>query len=312
MSIIVAGSVFVDIKGHPEGEYIPDGRNAGRIEQVHGGVARNIAEDIARAGGKTVFLGLLEDDALGREVAAHLEEVGVDVSRVRFVKDGMGVWLAVFDDRGDVAASISKRPDLTPLLAILEEEGDAVFAEAESVLFELDLEEATVAKLCSLAEKHRVPACAAVSNMSIAAERRAYLSKLRCFVCNDQEWGMLSPGPWETMTPEEMAPALPESMAALGLASLVVTLGKRGAVWAEGSRSGFCPPEPVEPVDTAGAGDSFFAGVGLGLSLGKSLEEACRIGSRMAAKVITTTQSVCPPMTAEELGLSQIEAEASI
>ena len=34
MSIIVAGSVFVDIKGHPEGAYIPDGRNAGRIEQV--------------------------------------------------------------------------------------------------------------------------------------------------------------------------------------------------------------------------------------------------------------------------------------
>ena len=302
MSIIVAGSVFVDIKGHPEGTFIPDGRNAGRVEQVHGGVARNIAEDIAQAGGKAAFLGLVEDDALGREVVSHLEEIGVDASRVRFVKDGMGIWLAVFNDRGDVAASISKRPDLGPLLTLLEEEGDEIFAQADSVLFELDLEEETVEKLCSLAEKYRVPACAAVSNMSIAAERKAYLPKLRCFVCNDQEWGMLVPGPWGKLAPEKMAAALPECMETLGLESLVVTLGKRGAVWADRDEFGFCPQEPVEPVDTAGAGDSFFAGVGLGLSLGKSLGEACKIGSRMAAKVITTTQSVCPPMTAEELG----------
>ena len=303
MSIIVAGSVFVDIKGHPEGGYIPGGRNAGRVEQVHGGVARNIAEDIAAAGGKAAFLSLVEDDALGREVVSHLEEIGVDASRVRFVKDGMGIWLAVFDDRGDVAASVSKRPDLRPLLTILEEEGDAILAQADSVLFEMDLEEETVEKLCSLAEKHHVPACAAVSNMTIAAERRGNLPRLRCFVCNEQELAILTPGPWEGLEPEDMAQAMPSLAAELGLKCLVATLGKRGAVWAEGDECGFCPPEPVEPVDTAGAGDSFFAGVGLGLSLGKSLGEACKIGSRMAGKVIGTTQSVCPPMTAEELGL---------
>ena len=303
MSIIIAGSVFVDIKGHPEGVYIPDGRNAGRVEQVHGGVARNIAEDIAQAGGRTVFLGLVDEGAAGREVAEHLEAVGVDASHVRAVKEGMGIWLAIFDDRGDVAASISKRPDLRPLLDLLQEEGDELFAGADSVLFELDLEEETVAALCALAEKHAVPACAAVSNMSIAAERREYLPKLRCFVCNDQEWGMLAPGPWGEMEPESLAEALSGPMALLGLQALVVTLGARGAVWAEGEKHGFCPPEPVTVVDTAGAGDSFFAGVGFGLSLGKSLEEACRIGSRMAGKVIGTTQSVCPPMTPEELGL---------
>lgn len=303
MSILVAGSVFVDIKGHPEGGYIPGGRNAGRVDQVHGGVARNIAEDVAAVGGEAVFLGLVEDDALGREVTAHLMEIGVDVGHVRFVKDGMGIWLAVFDDRGDVAASVSKRPDLRPLLTILEEEGDAVFREAEIVLFELDLEEETVEKICSLSEKHHVPACAAVSNMSIAAGRREYLPRLRCLVCNEQELGILVPGPWDTESEEALAAAMPSLAAELGLPCLVATLGKRGAVWAEGDESGFCPAEPVEPVDTAGAGDSFFAGVGLGLSQGKSLAEACRIGSRMAAKVITTTQSVCPPMTREELGL---------
>ena len=42
MSILVVGAVFVDIKGFPEDLYIPDGRNIGRIEYIHGGVARII------------------------------------------------------------------------------------------------------------------------------------------------------------------------------------------------------------------------------------------------------------------------------
>ena len=40
MGIVVIGAVFVDIKGYPLSTYIPGGRNAGRMEQVHGGVSR--------------------------------------------------------------------------------------------------------------------------------------------------------------------------------------------------------------------------------------------------------------------------------
>ena len=47
MGIVVIGAVFVDIKGYPGSNFIPTGRNAGRGEQVHGGVGRNVAEDIA-------------------------------------------------------------------------------------------------------------------------------------------------------------------------------------------------------------------------------------------------------------------------
>ena len=47
MGIVVIGAAFMDIKGFPQDIYIPDGRNVGRIEFVHGGVARNVVEDIA-------------------------------------------------------------------------------------------------------------------------------------------------------------------------------------------------------------------------------------------------------------------------
>ena len=47
MGILVIGATFVDIKGFPYDNYLPTGRNAGRVEYVHGGVARNVVEDIA-------------------------------------------------------------------------------------------------------------------------------------------------------------------------------------------------------------------------------------------------------------------------
>ena len=45
--IVVVGASFVDIKGYPLTNYVPNGRNAGRVLEVHGGVSRNVVEDIA-------------------------------------------------------------------------------------------------------------------------------------------------------------------------------------------------------------------------------------------------------------------------
>ena len=49
---VVMGVIFVDIKGFPFGEYHATGTNLGSIRFVHGGVARNVAEDMARIGWK--------------------------------------------------------------------------------------------------------------------------------------------------------------------------------------------------------------------------------------------------------------------
>lgn len=300
MSMVVVGSVFVDVKGIPEGPYLPGGRNAGRVETVHGGVARNVAEDAANAGADVVFVGLADESGAGEDVIRRLREAGVDTRFMRRTPGGMGTWLAVFDDRGEVAASVSRRPDLRPIADILDERGEEIFAGAESVLLELDLEEETVSRVCALAEKHGVPVYACVSNMSIAAGRRAYLPRLACLVCNRQELGILFPGPWESLTPADLAARLHPVAQALGLPALAVTLGAEGSVWAEaGGGTGVCPALPAEVKDTSGAGDAYFAGMSVGLTKGLGMGEACALGAGLAARVLGVTESVvprlCPP-----------------
>lgn len=72
MSIVVMGAVFVDIKGYPLSSYIPGGRNAGRVVQVHGGVSRNIVEDIANVELRPTFVSLVDDTSTGADVVKKL------------------------------------------------------------------------------------------------------------------------------------------------------------------------------------------------------------------------------------------------
>ena len=85
---------------------------------------------------------------------------------------------------------------------------------------------------------------------------------------------------------------------------MIITLGDRGAVYAQqGGDAGFCPAQKTEVIDTTGAGDAFFAGVAIGLTYGKTLRESCEIGTRLAASVIATKESVCPRFLPEEFDL---------
>lgn len=305
LGIVVFGAVFVDIKGYPFGTYIPGGRNAGRVEQVHGGVSRNIVEDIANAELRPTFVGLVDDSGIGIDVMEKLRKHKVNVDYMKSVPDGMGTWLAVFDHTGDVQAAISKRPDLSPVLEILEEKGDEIFADADSIALEIDMDKEIVKQIFKLAEKHHKKVYAVVSNMSIAADRRDFIKMTDCFVCNRQEAGILFMDNYDETPIDELRGILAQKVASAGIRCMVVTLGDQGAVYATGDgETGFVPARRVMVKDTTGAGDAFFAGTTIGLTYGKSIEESCGIGSMLAASVIGSLENVCPRFLPAELGLS--------
>ena len=258
MGIVVLGAVFVDIKGYPSDVYIPGGRNAGRVEQMHGGVSRNIVEDIANVELQPTFIGLVDDTGAGADVVRKLKAHKVNTDYIRVTKDGMGTWLAIFDNGGDVVAAISKRPDLRPILSILEEQGDEIISRADSIAFEIDMDKEIVKKVFALAEKYHKPVYAVVSNMSIAVERRDFFRSTHCFVCNQQEAGILFSEDYDDKTPEEMQRLLAARIRSAQIPRMVVTMGAQGAVYATNDgEEGWCPAKKVDVKDTTGAGDGF-------------------------------------------------------
>lgn len=304
MSIVVIGSAFVDIKGFPMDTYLPTGRNMGRVEYVHGGVARNVVEDIANVELRPIYLGIVDDTPMGASVLQKLKNHKVNCDYVLTMRDGMGTWLAVFDNNGDVAGSISKRPNMLPVLNVLEQKGDEIFSQAKSVVLEVDLDKEIVKKTIELAEKHGTRIYGLVSNMAIAVLRRDFLQKFDCFICNQLEAGQFFADNYEDKSPEEMCEILSELVVRANIASMVVTMGGQGSVYADTKgNKGVCPAKSVQVKDTTGAGDAFCSGVVIGLTYGKTLAEACEIGTRLSASVIISSDNVCPRFLPEELGI---------
>ena len=310
MSILVIGAAFVDIKGFPEDNYLPTGRNVGRVEYVHGGVARNVVEDIANAELRPTYLGIVDDTPMGADVLKKLQNHKVNTQYVLTIPDGMGTWLAVFDNNGDVAGSISKRPNMLPVADLLDEKGDEIFSQVKSVVLEVDLDKEIVKRTLDLAKKHSVKTFALVSNMSIAAERRDFLQRFDCVICNQQEAGMLFLDDDSGISRQELQHIISERVLRAKFPAMVVTMGADGAVFADcnGNR-GECPARNVQVKDTTGAGDAFCAGVTIGLTYGKTLREAVEIGTFLAASVITSSENVCPRFHPQELGLDVDVAE---
>lgn len=306
MGIVVIGDVFIDVKGYSTSPYIPYGRNAGTVVQIHGGVGRNVVEDIANVELEPTFISAVDDDGMGEDVIRKLDRHKVNTQYMKKAENGMGTWLAVFDHEGDVVGSISKRPDHKWIEQILDEHGDEIFKDADSVAIEIDLDKDIVKKTFAYAEKYNKKVYALVSNMSIAIERRDFLRKTECFVCNQQEAGILFSEDYENVSPEDLADILLERIRSATISKMVVTMGDKGAVYAdENGDKGVYSALKVDVIDTTGAGDAFFSGVCIGLTYGKTLREACAIGTRLSSTVICTSENICPRFMPEEFGLTR-------
>lgn len=310
MAIVVVGTTFMDIKGFPYDVYIPDGRNAGAVEFVHGGVGRNVVEDIANVELRPRFVSMVDNNAQGEEVLQRLRNHKVDTSYVIPTEQGMGLWLAVFDNTGDVAGSVSRRPDFAPMKQLIEEKGDEIFRDADSIVLEIDLDKDIVKAVFRYAEKYHIRVFAVVSNMSIASERRDFLQQIDCFICNKLEAGILFVEDFSEMSQEELIEEISRRVINAKIPSMVVTTGSKGCIYADKfGLKGTHAARPVSVRDTTGAGDAFCAGVSIGLTYGKTLEDAVEIGTKLASSVITVSDNVCPRFLPSEFGLNVEVAE---
>ena len=295
---VVVGVTFVDIKGFPKGKYNPQGRNLGSVKVVHGGVSRNVVENFANVGMPVSFVSMLEDSAFGRDVARKLTNAGADLRYTFTVEDnGIGMWLVILDETGNLAGSISRMPDTSLLEDYISRCGDEIISGAENVVLEIDLNERIASEILRLSEKYRKKVYAIVGNMSVILAHPEFLQHTDCFICNEIEAGRLFDSEVvPAFSPEQMLEYLPTAAKAAGIHSMVVTMGVHGAVYYDGETEdvGICPIYPAKVVDTSGAGDAFFSGTVMGLTRRLPLREAVCYGAKLASLTIAGEENACP------------------
>jgi len=296
MDVAVIGSVFTDIKGFSINQYDPLGRNPGRVDVSQGGVGRNVAENLANLGLSVDFVSSVDQGMLGNGVLSRLEEIGVDTTHVvKAPVRGMGIWMLINDKNGEQVGSLSQLPDGSYVEKTLDSAGDGIIARAEHVVLETDVSLETAKKTLALVARHGKKLYALPATMGVVLQMPELLAYCECFICNDIEAGRLFQTPTADLSPADMLAVLKAGMERLQISSMVVTMGARGAVYADGRSqiSGYIPAQTVDVVDCSGAGDAFFSGSVAALIRGLPLDRAVQCGTRLAALTIQSTSCTC-------------------
>ena len=295
ISVVVVGTIFVDLKCFPQNELNFRGRNIGVTRFFHGGVGRNVAETIALLGARVRFSSSVQEGGVGHEVLSRLNEAGVEVDgiNVTAAPDGHGMWVAILHRDGDLACSISQLPRSSYMEEAWEKHGRRLLEGTRLCVLELDLSEKLAERVLDDAEAAGAPVVALPGNFDCIRRRPDLLSRVNTFVCNQNEaeelWGK---------KPIASIPAARQAVVDLverGMEQIVLTLGAQGAVaYARGMDEPFhVPVLQVEVVDTTGAGDAFVAGLSYGLSHGASLRLSVEAAVRAAAWTVSSSESVC-------------------
>ena len=106
--VLVIGAANIDLGGTPYKPLIPNDSNPGVIKMNYGGVARNIAHNLAMLGAEVELVTAAGDDILGLEMLKKCEMTGIDTSLSVIVPGGSSsVYLFINDEKGEMELALS-------------------------------------------------------------------------------------------------------------------------------------------------------------------------------------------------------------
>lgn len=300
--VLVVGAAGLDVKAMPYAKHLlEDTSTPGRIRNSVGGVARNIAENLARLDTPTLLLSVVGDDQPGQRVLQQTRASGVDVSHVQIVEQARtGTWMGLINSDGGLRLAVDDYAIMEHLTPRYLYDRRKLFAQASMVVIDANLSGPAMQSLFKLTARYQLRVCADPTSASLAERLCEYLGQLYMVTPNMREAAALC-GFDVKVSDRDTALRAARHLVATGAPIAVVTMGAAGLVYATGDRSGYIPALSTEVVDSTGAGDAFSAAVIFGILNEIPLDEAMRLGVSAAALTLRSPETVVPNLSVELL-----------
>jgi pseudouridine kinase len=293
--VALIGGATYDITGTLLGDIRRSDSNPSRVHTGHGGVGRNIAENLARLGLGVRFVSAFGTDALSEELIASCAAVGIDTS-LSYIKEGARActYIDLLDKEGELllaASDMSLTEEMPPdLLA------GAVRSLNACRLLVLDANLTEDALRCVSAHSESLLIGEAVS-VAKAGRLRAILPRLYAVKANLGELAALA---GRAIRGDRDLAAAGADLLAAGVKRVFVTMGREGACCIDGDGMTRTPAFPAKVRSVTGAGDAFCAAAVYGLLRGLPTEDILLLGSAMARITLESPLAVSRDMTEAE------------
>ncbi|MFD7503150.1 PfkB family carbohydrate kinase [Streptomyces sp. NPDC059850] len=297
-AVVVVGGANVDVKVRGLAPLAYRTSNPGHAHTSPGGVARNVAENLARLGTPTHLIAAVGQDPAGERLLTETQATGVRIDHVHRGTHPTGTYTAVLDADGELAVAIADMaatdglgPEhLQPARELIGNASMLVLdgnLSAAALAYALDI--ASAAGVQTVIDPVSVPKAALLAPL-LAAGRPVF-----AVTPNVAELGALTGH--DTSGDGELT----EAAAALherGVQYVWVRLGERGSLLSgaeEGVTQLDAPPAEVQ--DVTGAGDAMLGAFVHALLTGEDPVAAARYGHAAAALTVATTATVRPDLT---------------
>ncbi|HET7717626.1 MAG TPA: PfkB family carbohydrate kinase [Bauldia sp.] len=277
--------------------------NPGTSRVSPGGVALNVARDLARLGRRVRLVTRVGADSDGEAIVAAAEADGIDASRISVSTTARtATYRASFDDAGGLIIGIADMAVMDEVTVAGASGAVAEAAEEETHVIDANLPAGTLAFLVDAAARRGRPVAAVSVSPAKAVRLAPLLGRLTLLFATRREAA--------AMLGRDDDPALPTLslatlLAARGVAHVIVTNSGDPLAAATAGEAHLFAPFPAAVRSVNGAGDALAAGTLHGLAEGRSFFDAVLAGLAAAAITVEEDDTVAA-------GLAPAEVEARI
>ncbi|OGO29607.1 MAG: hypothetical protein A2Z16_07160 [Chloroflexi bacterium RBG_16_54_18] len=300
-SVVVIGAAGVDLVGRLKNELQRDTSNPSQIRSSFGGVARNVAENLARLGQRVSLLTAVGDDQMGDQLLELTASAGVDTHAVVRTSDWpTSTYLAVINSKGELQFALDDMRAISAISPSFILSQKKLIEVAQMVFVDTNLTKDSLRTAINLARKAGVPVCANPTSISLAKKLLPHLSKLQMVTPNHIEAGILCERVINPASRQDTLDAA-KCLVSQGVEIAIITLAKFGLCYATSETYGFIPGIKSEIVDPTGGGDALTATIIFGLLNQIPIDEAVRLGVSAATLTLNYPGAVVPDLSLEKL-----------
>ena len=252
--IIGAGSLIVDITGYADRLPVAGETALGKTLRFGpGGKGNNQMTAAHRAGAEAVVIGRVGSDWLRTLMLRHYRDAGMSTRYVKVSeKSETGSALIEVDAASGQNRIIVVKGACDEISAEDVREAEADFASCDLVLTQLETSLESVLECKRLAEKYDKPLL--LNPAPFQKVPKSLFAGVDYLAPNETEAEFFTGIPVRN---EAGAVKAAEKFLALGVKHVVITLGKNGVFYSDGTTRFSLPMVPAKTVDTTGAGDTY-------------------------------------------------------
>ena len=289
-AITVIGGANIDLSATLTDSFIAADSNPGKVDIGYGGVARNIAHNLALMGNRVQLLTAFGSDLFGRLIEDHCKQQGIDV-HLSAVVDNVrsGTYLCIHNHSGEMIAAVADTEAVSVITPDWLEHRLGDINQSDYVVADTNITEAAIRYLM---ENVTVPllidgVSSTKAHRMMNALNNAKLPYLHTLKLNLKEA--------VAITNEADYALAAQRLIDLGVAHVYITLGSDGVYCRSAAQEWLFPALPItDVVNTNGAGDAFLAGVVYAMTKGLEFPQTAQYGLMAARATLMSPKAVNP------------------